>query len=111
MKKKTAKLCVGIPLLVGVGLVFSFGMAYILEFPTNRGIIYSLFSLISIFGSIIVPIPGIASSIMGIISAVKVRKQGEKTVHLILIGILNIVVSLAVVVFWVYAIFVGGAGV
>jgi len=110
-KKTTALLCVGIPLIVAVGLVIAFGIACILEFPTNRGIIYSIFAFISIIGSMLVPIPSIASSIVGIISAAKLRKQGEKTVYLILIGILNIVVSFVVEIFWLYAIFVGGASV
>lgn len=110
-KRTTALLCVGIPLLVGVGLVIAFGLACILEFPTNRGIIYSIFASISIIGSIFVPIPSIVSSIAGIISAAKLRKQGEKSGYLILIGIFNIVVSFVVAIFWLYVIFVGGAGV
>ena len=110
-KRTTALLCVGIPLLVGVGLVIDFGLACILEFPTNRGIIYSIFASISIIGSIFVPIPSIVSSIAGIISAAKLRKQGEKSGYLILIGIFNIVVSFVVAIFWLYVIFVGGAGV
>ena len=111
MKKKIALLCVGIPLLVGVGLAIAFIIAGILEFPTNRGIIYTIFIDISILGSIFAPIPCIASSIVGIIFAAKARKQGEKTVFLILISILNIIISFAVEIFWLYVIFVGGAGV
>ena len=110
-KKTTALLCIGIPLLIGIGLLIAFGIACVLEFPTNRGTIYSIFAIISIIGSMFVPIPSIASSIVGIISASKARKQGEKTVCLILIGILNIVVSFLVEAFWLYVIFVGGAGV
>ena len=111
MKKKIALLCVGIPILVGVGLTITFGIASILEFLTNRGIIYSIFAFISIIGSMSVPIPCIASSIVGIICTAKVRKQGEKTGHLILIGILNIIVLLVVAATWLYVIFVGGSGV
>ena len=110
-KKITALLCVGIPFLVGIGLVIAFGITCILEFPTNRGIIYTTFAFISIIGSILVPIPSIVSSIIGIISASKLRKQGEKTGYLIWIGILNIVVSVVVEIFWLYVIFIGGAGV
>ena len=110
-KKTTALLCVGIPLLVGIGLVITFVIACILEFPTNRGIIYTTLAFISIIGSILVPIPSIVSSIVGIICAAKLRKQGEKTVYLIWIGILNIVVSFVVEIFWLYVIFIGGAGV
>ena len=111
MKKKTALLCVSIPLIVGVGLGISFGIACILEVPTNRGVIYSVFAFVSIIGSLLAPIPGTVSSIIGIISAMKARKQGEKTGCLILIGILNIVVSFVVGIFFLYAIFVAGAGV
>ncbi len=110
-KKITALLLVGIPLLVGIGLVITFGIASILEHPTNRGILYTIFAFISIFGSILVPIPSIVSSIVGIIRAAKLKKQGEKTGYLIWIGILNIVVSFVVEIFWLYALFIGGAGV
>ncbi len=112
MKEKTrALLCVGIPLFVEFCLIIAFIIACILELPTNRGIIYSMLASISIIGSILVPIPNIVSSIVGIKSATKLRKQGEKTVYLTLIGILNIVVSLAVAVFWLYVILIGGASV
>ena len=110
-KKITALLLVGIPLLVGIGLVITFGIASILEHPTNRGIVYSIFLSISIFGSMLVPIPSIASSMAGIINATKLRKQDEKTGYLIWIGVLNIVVSSVVGIFWLYALFIGGAGV
>ncbi len=111
MNKKKALLCVGIPLLVGIGLIIALGIASILESPTNRGIVYTIFMLISIIGSILVPIPSILSSVVGIISAAKLRKQGQKTGYLIWIGLLNIAVSTVVAIFWLYVIFVGGAGV
>lgn len=98
-------------MFVGVGLAIAFGIACMLEFPTNRGIIYTAFASISIIGSMLVPIPSIASSIVGIISAAELRKQCQKTGYIILIGILNIIVSLVVEMAWLYVIFVGGAGV
>ena len=110
-KKTTASLLVGIPFLVGIGLIITFGISSILEFPTNRGSLYTIFLFISIFGSIFVPIPGIVSSIVGIIKAIHLKKEGEKTGYLIWIGALNIIVSFVVEIIWLYIIFVGGAGV
>ena len=111
-KKSAVLLFVGIPLVVGISLVVAFSIATVLEHPTNRGIMYSMFASISIFGSLLIPIPGSISSILGIIKAVKLRKSGEKNMGLlILIGTVNIVVSFVVVAFWLYVIFIGGAGV
>ncbi|MBE6666018.1 MAG: hypothetical protein E7603_07360 [Ruminococcaceae bacterium] len=111
-KKSAALLFVGIPLVVGISLVVAFSITTMLELPTNRSIMYSVFSSISIIGSLLVPIPASISSILGIKEAVKLRKRGEKNMGLlILIGTVNIVVSFVVVAFWLYVIFIGGAGV
>ena len=111
-KKPAVLLFVGIPLFVGISLVVAFSIATVLEFPTNRGIVYLVFAFISIFGSLLAPIPGSISSILGIKGAVKLRKRGEKNMGLpILIGTVNIVVSFVVFAFWLYVIFIGGAGV
>ena len=111
-KKSAVLLFVGIPLIVGISLVVDFAIASVLEFPTNRGIVYTFFISSSIFGSLLIPIPGSISSILGIKKAVKLRKSGEKNMGiLILIGTVNIVVSFVAFAFWVYVIFIGGAGV
>ena len=111
-KKSDVLLFVGIPLVVGIGLVVAFAIACVLEFPTNRGDVYTMFSFTSIIGSLFAPIPGSISSILGIIKAVELRKRGEKNMALlILIGTVNIVVSFVVIAFWLYVIFIGGAGV
>ena len=111
-KKSAVLLFVGIPLAVGISLVVASSIATVLENPTNRGIMYSMFASISIIGSLLIPIPGSISSILGIKKAVKLRKSGEKNMGLlILIGTVNIVVSFVVVAFWLYVIFIGGAGV
>ena len=111
-KKSDVLLFVGIPLVVGISLVVAFAIACVLEFPTNRGVIYMVLASISIIGSLLIPIPGSISSMLGIKKAVQLRKNGEKNMGvLILIGTVNIVVSFIVAVFWFYALFIGGAGV
>ena len=111
-KKSAVLLFVGIPLVVGISLVVASSIATVLELPTNRGVMYTIFASIFIFGSLLVPIPGSISSILGIKKAVKLKKSGEKNMGLfILIGTVNIVVSFVAVVFWLYVIFIGGAGV
>ena len=111
-KKSSVLLYIGIPLVVGISLAVAFFIATVLEVPTNRGIVYSVFAIISIVGSLVVSIPCGISSILGIIGAIKLRKNGEKNMGLpILIGTLNIIVSFVVAMFWLYVIFIGGAGV
>ena len=111
-KKSAVLLFVGIPLVVEISLVVAFSIATVLELPTNRGIMYAMFAFISIIGSLLIPIPGSISSILGIKKAVRLRKRGEKNMGLlILIGTVNIVVSFAGVAFGLYVIFTGGAGV
>ncbi len=111
-KKSAVLLFVGIPLVVGISLVVAFSITTVLELSTNSGVMYSMLSFISIMGSLLVPIPGSVFSILRIEKAVKLRKSGERNMGLlILVGIVNIVVSFAVVAFWLYVIFIGGAGV
>ncbi|MBR2466537.1 MAG: hypothetical protein IKM18_00405 [Clostridia bacterium] len=108
-KKSDVLLYVGIPLIVEICLGFGFVIAGALEIPTNRGIVYTTLLSISIFGSLLVPVPCSISSILGIKKAVKLRKHDEKNTGLpILIGTVNIVVSLVVFAFWLYVIFVVG---
>ena len=111
-EKKYASLYVGIPLIIGVSIVISFIIATFLEFPTNRGFIYSQLLSSALIGSILAPIPCCVLSILGIKKLVKLKKQGEKRLALLLIvGIINIVVWAAVGVAWWYIIFIGGRGV
>ena len=111
-KNSSALLYVGIPLIVGISLGVAFVIASVLEHPTNRGVIYTMFASTSLFGSLLIPIPGSIFSILGIKKAVKLRKSGEKNMGLlILIGTVNIFVSFVVFAFWFYVLFIGGAGV
>ena len=111
-KKSAVLLLVVIPLVVGISLVVAFSIATVLEHPTNRGVMYTMFASLSLIGSLLVPIPGSISSILGIKAAVNLRKRGEKNMGvLILIGTVNIVVSFVFVALWLYVIFIGGAGV
>ena len=111
-EKKQASLYVGIPLIIGVAIVISLIFATILEFPTNRGTLYTQFAFSGLIGSILAPIPCCILSILGIKKSIKLKKQGERHIGLlILIGIINIVVSVAVGAAWWYIIFIGGRGV
>lgn len=111
-EKKHAFLYVGIPLIVGVAIGIAFIISTFLEFPTNRGFVYAQLLSSALLGSILAPIPCCILSILGIKKSVKLKKQGEKHLGLlILIGIINIVVSVAVGAAWWCAIFIGGRGV
>ncbi len=110
MKRKlSALLCIGLPFLLGICLLIMFVIASILEAPTDRGRTYTIIFSVSLIGSMLMPIPSIASSVVGIISAARV--QGKQAVCLTVVGICNIIVSLTVAAFWLYAIFIGSAGV
>ena len=111
-EKKQAYLYVGIPLIIGVAIVISLIFATFLEFPTNRGFVYTQFAFSGLIGSILAPIPCCILSILGIKKSIKLKKQGERHIGLlILIGIINIVVWVTVGVAWWYIIFIGGRGV
>ena len=111
-EKKQASLYVGIPLIIGVTIVISSIIATILESPTNRGGLYTQFAFSGLMGSILAPIPCCILSILGIKKLIKLKKQGEKRLALLLIiGIINIVVWATVGVAWWYIIFIGGRGV
>ena len=110
-EKNQASLYVGIPLILGVAIVISLIIATILEFPTNRGFIYSQLLSSALIGYILAPIPCCVLSILGIKKLAKLKKQGEKHLGLLIIGIINIVVWAAVGVAWWYIIFIGGRGV
>ena len=111
-EKNQASLYVGIPLIIGVAIVIYLIIATILEFPTNRGFIYSQLLSSALIGSILAPVPCCVLSILGIKKLVKLKKQGEKRLGPpIIIGIINIVVWAAVGAAWWYIIFIGGRGV
>ena len=93
MNKKTSSLlCVVIPFIFVVIMVLSGTMVTILDELNNNGMIFVIFALIYNTGALFVPIPGSILSIIGIKKAKKLRKQGEKTTYLIVIGIINILV-------------------
>lgn len=111
-EKKHAFLYVGIPLIVGVAIGIAFIICGFLEFPTSRGFIYAQLSFFALISSIFAPIPCCILSILGIKKSIKLKKQGEKRLGLlILIGTINIVAWVAVGVLWWCAIFIGGRGV
>lgn len=111
-EKKQAFLYVGIPLIIGVLIGIAFIISSFLEFPTNRGFIYAQLLSSAILASILAPAPCCILSILGIEKSFKLKKQGEKHLVLpILIGIINIVVSIAVGAAWWYIIFIGGRSV
>ena len=97
MNKKTSSLLfIVIPFIIEMSVVVLFIIAGNLEHPTNRG----MFALSAVMGSILAPIPCGISSVIGIRNAVKLKKLGENTICLIVIGIINIVVSFVVAIFW-----------
>ena len=100
------------PVGVGIVMVGCFILAGILEYPTNRGAIYSLLTFISILGTVFAPLPCIVSAIAGIVFAMKAKNDDKRSSGwIIAIGIFDILASIVIGLVVVYAVFVGGTSV
>ncbi len=68
-KQQTAKTLLRIPLWIGAVVIVCFVTASILERPTDKGVIYSLFAMSSIIGLFFAPLPCLVLSVIGTIKA------------------------------------------
>lgn len=108
---KTAKTLVLIPIIILTVAIICFIIAGIIEQPTNRGLLYSLLMIISIFLALLGPLPSIILSVIGSIHAYRAKIENPKWLILFLIGIFNILVFVVIAAACILMIFVGGAGV
>ncbi len=94
-----AKVLILIPIVVFAVTVVCLGLATILEFPTNRGVIYSVLMWIALFNIFIMPLPCLVMSAVGTVLAAKSAKEGVvQSRKLIVIGIIEIIASIGMVI-------------
>ena len=106
-----AKIMVLIPIFVFVAATFCMVIALILEGPTNKGTIYSIFGFIGLINLFLSPLPCLVLSVIGIVFAAKALKEGiVQSRKFLVIGILEIFPHIAGVILAV-AMFIAGQGV
>lgn len=100
-----------IPIAIFICSIICLLAGIVLEKPTERGMVYTLFMLTFICGLILGPIVSFISSIVGIVFASMASKeQGLKTVWLFILDGIELVASLVFIGIAVLLI-VGGASV
>ena len=88
-----AKVLTLIPIVVLVVTVICMVLASILEVPTSRGVIYTIFAFVSLISMFIFPLPCLVLSILGTVFAAKAAKDGTaKTPIFFILGIIEILV-------------------
>lgn len=102
MQNPTIKKLLWIPVISVIVIIGSFIIASILEFPTNRGAVYSFLAGIAIFGIFLIPIPCLIISIIGTVNSVKNKNKKYK-----IIGIVEIIFSVLGVLLDIYIFTIG----
>lgn len=97
MQNRTIKKILLIPVIAVIVIIGSFIIASILEFPTNRGAIYSFFAGIALFGIFLIPIPCLIISIIGTVNSVSNKNDKYK-----IIGVVEIIFSVLNVLLDIY---------
>ena len=102
MQNQTIKKLLWIPVISIVVIIGSFIIASILEFPTNRGVVYSFFAGIALLGFFLIPIPCLIISIIGTVNSVSNKNDKYK-----IIGIVEIIFSVLGILFEIYIFTIG----
>ena len=106
-----AKALTLIPIIVLMFTVICMVFATILEVPTNRGVLYSIFALTGLISMFLAPLPCLVISVIGTMFAVRVTKEGTAGARSFLIlGIIEILVYVAAAILAVIM-FIAGQGV
>ena len=96
---RIAKILILIPIVVFVITAICMGLATILEFPTDRGVVYSIFAGIGILSMFLSPLPCLVISIVGTVFAAKATKEGiVQSRKFLVIGIVEIIAYIAGVI-------------
>ena len=108
---KKAKILTLIPVIVFVATVICFVFAAILQVPTNRGLIYTVFAFAGLMSLFLAHLPCLLLSVFGTVFASKAIKEGIPDARRFLIlGILEILVYVPGVILAVLM-FIAGQGV
>ncbi len=106
-----AKVLTLIPIIVFVVTVICMVLATVLEGPTHRGAIYSIFAFVWIISMFLSPLPCLVLSILGTVFAAKAAKDGSaKTSVFLILGIIEILIYVVGAILAVLM-FIGGQSV
>ncbi len=91
-----AKVLTLIPIIVLALTVICMVFATILEVPTNKGVLYTIFAFTGLMSLFISPFPCLVISIIGTIFAAKAAKEGTGNARIFFIlGIMELLVYVA----------------
>ena len=100
-----------IPVFVFLITIICMILATVLEKPTNRGTVYSLFMLVVIVGMFLSPLPCLIMSVIGTVSGAKALKEGTLIARkYIVLGIIEILACILGVIIAILM-FIGGQSV
>ena len=106
-----AKVLTLIPIFVLAFTVICFVLATILEVPTSKGVLYTIFAFAGLMGMFLSPLPCLLMSIIGTVFAAKATKEGAaEAKKFFILGIIEILVHV-VGVFLAVTMFIVGQGV
>lgn len=102
-----AKVLTLIPVFVLAATVICMVIAAMLEVPTGKGVLYTIFAFAGLIGMLISPFPCLVMSVLGTVFAVKAGKEGiAEARKFLVLGIIEISVyivgvALAIMMFLV----------
>lgn len=103
-----AKVLTLIPIIVLAVAVICFVLATVLEGPTDKGALYSVFAFIGLIGMLAAPFPCLILSIIGTVFAAKATKEGALEARKFLIlGAIEVLVYIIGVIIAVIMLAVG----
>ena len=106
-----AKILTMIPIVVFVIIVLCLLFANVLEVPTSKGVLYSIFALAGVLGIFLSPLPCLVMSVIGTVFASKAVKEGSvQSRKFFILGIIEILVYVAAVILAI-VMFIAGMGV
>ena len=106
-----AKVLTLIPVFVLVFAVICMVLATILEAPTSRGVLYTVFAFAGLMCIFLSPLPCLVVSVAGTVFAAKATKEGTpETRKFLILGLFEVLVYVLGAVLAVM-IFIGGQGV
>ena len=89
-----AKLLTLIPVIILAVTVLCMVLAAILEAPTNKGALYSIFAFAGLMSMFISPLPCLVMSVTGTVFAAKATKEGTaEALKFFILGIIEILVN------------------
>lgn len=96
MKKSNysrAKVLTLLPIIVLVATMICMILATILEVPTNRGALYTIFAFAGLMSMFLSPLPCLVISVAGTVFAAKAKKEGtSEALKFLILGIMEILI-------------------